>query len=274
MLKALLIVGVAAYLVFMAGMYFFQRDFIYVRDETRTPPANAGLVNVVERVLDTPDGETIVTWYGKAKPGQPTVLYFHGNGGALEIRRERIAKYLNRGRGVLIMAYRGYSGSTGQPSESANVADAKLAYETLIKDGVRPDEIIVYGESLGAAVAVQLAASVPVRAVVLDSPFSSLLERAKLSYPWLPVRLLLKDWYMSTEHIKRVTVPLFVLHGALDEVTPVAMGRALFEAANAPKEIAVLPGAGHNDHYMFGSFETINAWIDRVWSGEIAAKRD
>lgn len=273
MLKALLIVGAAAYLVFMAGMYFFQRDFIYVRDETRTPPADAGLANVTERVLDTPDGETIVAWYGKAQPGQPTVLYFHGNGGPLEIRRERIAKYLNRGRGVLIMAYRGYSGSTGQPSETANVADARLAYDTLIKDGVRPDEIIVYGESLGAAVAVQLAAAVPVRAVVLDSPFTSLLERAKLSYPWLPVRLLLKDWYMSTEHITRVTVPLFVLHGELDEVTPVGMGRALFDVANAPKEIAVLAGAGHNDHYLFGSFEAINAWIDRVWSGEIAAKR-
>ena len=118
----------------------------------------------------------------------------------------------------------------------------------------------------------QVAAVRPVRALILDSPFTSLLERAKLSYPWLPVRLLLKDWYMSRDHIKRVSVPVFVLHGELDEVTPVAMGRALFAEANHPKEIATLPGAGHNDHYLFGSFEAINAWIDRVWSGEIVAE--
>lgn len=273
MLKTLLIVVVVAYCGIMIAMYFLQRDMIYVRDPVRTSPADADLPNVTERVLDTPDGAKIVTWYAKAKPGQPTLLYFHGNGGALEVRRERMAKYLARGRGVLMMAYRGYSGSTGEPSETSLVADAKLAYQALIEDGLKPEEIILYGESLGAAVAVQVASELPVRGVVLDSPFNSLVDRAKWSYPWLPIRLLLKDQYLSDAHIKRVRAPVFVLHGALDEVTPVEMGRALFEAANEPKEIAVLPGAGHNDHYMFGSFEAINAWIDRLWAGEISDKR-
>ena len=269
--KSLLIIGAVAYLGIMAAMYVLQRELIYVRDAARTAPASVGLPDVAERVLETPDGEKIIAWYGKAKPGQPVILYFHGNGGALEIRRERMRKYLDRGRGMLMMAYRGYSGSTGSPSETSIIADALVAYDALIKDGVAASDIIIYGESLGAAVGIQVAAARPVRAIVLDSPFTSLLERAKLSYPWLPVRLLLKDWYMSSDHIKRVSAPVFVLHGELDEVTPVAMGRALFAKANQPKELATLPGAGHNDHYLFGSFEVINAWIDRVWKGEIVA---
>lgn len=272
MLKEILILGAAAYASVMAGMYAFQRDLIYIRDPARTQPSDIGLSDVIERIIATPDGEKIVSWYGKAKPGQPTLLYFHGNGGALEVRRERIAKYLARGRGVLIMAYRGYSGSTGSPSEGAIVADAKRAYQMLIDDGIKPDEIIVYGESLGAAVAVQVAAALPVRGVVLDSPFNSLVERAKWSYPWLPIRLLLKDQYLSDTHIKSVHAPVFVLHGELDEVTPAAMGRALFDAANEPKEIKILLGAGHNDHYLFGSFEAINAWIDRLLAGDVGAQ--
>ncbi len=93
----------------------------------------------------------------RRKPGQPTLLYFHGNGGALELRAERIRKYLDRGRGMFMMSYRGYSGSTGSPSEAANVADAKLAYDALVKEGVSPDDIILYGESLGTGVAIQVA---------------------------------------------------------------------------------------------------------------------
>ena len=123
-----------------------------------------------------------------AAPGQPTLLYFHGNGGALEVRAERIAKYLDRGRGLFMMSYRGYSGSTGSPSEAANVADAKLAYEALIEDGVSPDDIILYGELLGTGVAIEVAAEKKVAGVILDSPFTSIVERAAQLYPWLPVR--------------------------------------------------------------------------------------
>jgi uncharacterized protein len=270
--KSVLILGALAYLVIAAGMYVFQRDLIYVRDPQRTKPADAGLVEVAERLIKTPDGETIIAWYGTAKPGQPTILYFHGNGGALEIRRERIAKYLNRGRGMFIMAYRGYSGSTGQPSEAANVADAKLAYDTLVADGVRPEDIIIYGESLGTSVATQVAAEKKARGLILDSAFTSMVERASQIYWWLPVTTLIKDRYMSRNFIGDVHMPVFILHGEADEVVPVAMGRKMFSLANEPKEIVTLPGAGHNDHYLFGSFEAINAWIDKLWAGEIKAK--
>jgi uncharacterized protein len=265
LLKELFSVAAVAYLAVAAGMYAFQRDFLYVRDPTRTLPANADLPDVSERTLKTPDGETLIAWYAKAKSGQPTILYFHGNGGALEIRRERIAKYMNRGRGMFMLAYRGYSGSTGLPSEAANIADAKLAYDALINDGLRPEDIIIYGESLGTGIATQIAVEKKARGLILDSPYTSMLERASQIYWWLPVRLLLRDHYMSRDYISQVHVPLFILHGEADEIVPVAMGRELFALANEPKEIVTLPGAGHNDHWQFGSFEAINAWIDRLW---------
>ncbi|MGB4866787.1 MAG: alpha/beta hydrolase, partial [Hyphomicrobium sp.] len=217
-LKTFLIIGVLAYAGIMAAIYVMQRQMIYARDPVHTAPADAGLANVVERTILTADGERLIAWYGKAQPGQPTLLYFHGNGGALEIRRERMAKYLERGRGMLMMAYRGYSGSSVLPTETANVADGKRAYQMLIDDGISPNDIIVYGESLGTGIAVQLAAEKLVRGVILDSPYTSLLERAQLSYPWLPVRLLLKDRYMSRDHIDKVTAPVFILHGEADEV--------------------------------------------------------
>ena len=264
MLKTLVIFVVVFYAVAIAVMYFAQRRFIYFPDPTRTTPRAAGLPNVLERIIATPDGEKIVAWYGTAAPGQPTLLYFHGNGGALEVRAERIAKYLDRGRGLFMMSYRGYSGSTGSPSETVNVSDAKLAYEALIEDGVSPDDIMLYGESLGTGVAIEVAAEKKVAGVILDSPFTSIVERAAQLYPWLPVSLLLQDRYDSIRRIRDVHVPIFILHGEADDIIPVDMGRRLFQAANEPKEIQTLPGAGHADHYKFGSFEIINRWIDRL----------
>lgn len=268
-MKMVVLIAVAFYLAICAGMYFGQRRFIYFPDPQRTLPGNADLPDVAERVIETPDGARLIVWYGRATPGQPTLLYFHGNGGALETRRERIRKYLNRGRGVFMLSYRGYGGSTGSPSESANVADGKRAFDALVSEGVAPQDILIYGESLGSGVAVQVAGEKPVAGLILDSPFTSVLDRARELYPWLPAGLLLRDRYESTRHIARVRVPLFILHGEEDDIVPVAMGRRLFDLASPPKEIATLKGAGHADHYLFRSFDIINDWIDRLRAGAI-----
>jgi fermentation-respiration switch protein FrsA (DUF1100 family) len=269
MLKLLIVIPLAFYAIAVVVMFLAQRAFIYFPDSTRTAPGAAGLSNVVERTIATPDGEKLVAWYGRAKEGQPTLLYFHGNGGALEDRAERIASYLALGRGVFMLSYRGYSGSTGLPSEQANVADAKLAYEALVREGVDPRDIILYGESLGTNPAIQVAAEKPVAGVILDSPFTSIVERAAQLYPWLPIALLLRDRYNSLSRIGNVHAPIFILHGEADAVVPVEMGRRLFEAANEPKEIKTIPGAGHADHGDFGSFEIVNDWIDRLWRGRL-----
>ena len=158
-----------------------------------------------------------------------------------------------QGWGVYMMSYRGYGGGTGSPTETANVADARLAYGALLLEGVEPASIILYGESLGSCIAVRLATERPVGGVVLDAPYTSIVDVAAQAYPFLPVRLLLADRYETTKYIAQVQAPLLVLHGERDEVIPVAMGRELFRLANEPKRLATFAGGGHSDLYLNGN---------------------
>lgn len=247
-----------------AMMYFGQRHLVYVPDPEHVPPDEVGLSGVAERVLETPDGEKIVTWYAKARPGQPTLLYFHGNAGNLGSRADRVRRYVASGRGILMMSYRSYSGSSGTPGEAANVADAKLAYDTLLANGVRPDDIVIYGESLGTGVAVQVAEARKAHGLVLDAPYTSLVDLAAELYPWLPVRWLIKDRYEMKRYLSEIATPLLVVHGENDATIPARMGRAVATFSKGPSKFVLFPGAGHADHYLFGSFEVINAWIDNL----------
>ncbi len=269
LLKTALVLG-ALYMVILAIAYLGQRRLMYFPDSARTPPASVGLAGVEERLLTAPDGARIVNWWAKAAPGQPTLLYFHGNAGSLATRAERIATYRSRGRGVFMMAYRGYAGSSGQPSEAANVADAVLAYDTLVAAGVSPRDIVVYGKSLGSGVAAQLATLREVAGLILDAPYTSTVEIGAAAYPFLPVRWLMLDRYDTLSIIARVTAPLLIVHGELDTVIPVEMGRRLHAAANAPKEIVTFPRAGHADHHLNGSYAAVEAWIDRLRAGRLA----
>jgi fermentation-respiration switch protein FrsA (DUF1100 family) len=253
---------IVLYGLVVLATYALQRRLIYFPDTQRIPPALANLPDVEERTLRTPDGAEVLVWYGRAKVGQPTLLYFHGNAGSFQFRQERIRRYMARGVGVYMMTYRGYGGSTGSPSEANNVADGKLAYDSLVADGVKPEDIIVYGESLGSGVAVQVAAARPVGGVILDAPYTSLVDVAETVYPFLPARWLMTDRYETTNYIAEVRAPLLILHGENDEVVPVAMGRAVFAAANEPKTLRVLAGAGHSDHWNFGSYDAAYAWLD------------
>jgi hypothetical protein len=259
---AAVVVGVYAALIL--GTPLVQRRLMYFPDAERTLPAEAGLEQVEEQELSTPDGARVIAWWGPARARHPTILYFHGNAGALETRAERIRKYMARGLGVFMMAYRGYGGSSGAPSERANVADAKLAYEALVAKGVDPADIIVYGESLGTGVAVQVAAEKRVGGLILDAPYTSMVDLARLHYAFLPARAFMTDRYETLEHIGKVRAPLLIIHGEADDIIPAEMGRRVFEAAPEPKEIATYPGAGHADHYLFGSYDTVYGWIERV----------
>ncbi len=262
----------AVYLAICALMYFNQRRLTYFPDSRRVSPAALGLSGVSEITLPTSDGETLVAWYARAKPGEPTLLYFHGNAGSLATRVERVRKYVERGRGILILTYRGFGGSTGTPSEISNIADAKLSYEYLINKGLRPEDILLYGESLGTGVAVQTAAARPAAGLILDAPYTSLSDVAAERYPWVPVRWLMSDPYRSDLYLAKLTLPVLVIHGDRDDTVPVAMGRKVYELAGGPKELAIINGAGHSDHYLFGSFDIINAWIDKLRTAVQPAK--
>jgi len=259
----------AVYGLIVLGTVYLQRRLMYFPDTARVAPASVDLFDVEERVLETPDGAHVIAWWGRAEPGQPTLLYFHGNAGSLATRSERIRKYMAHGLGVFMMTYRGYGGSTGAPSEQANVADAKLAYDTLVRGGVDPADIILYGESLGSGIAVQVAAERRVGGLVLDAPFTSMVDLAVLHYPFIPARSLLRDRYETLSHIGSVAAPLLILHGEGDEIIPAAMGLRVYEAARVAKKIVTFPGAGHSDHHLFGSYDALFRWIDKLRSRRI-----
>ncbi|MGE3914244.1 MAG: alpha/beta hydrolase, partial [Hyphomicrobiaceae bacterium] len=146
--------SVALYAMVVLAAWLGQRHLMYVPDASRVPPASIGLAGVEEQIIEAPDGTRLVTWRAKAEAGRPTILYLHGNAGNLAGRADRFRRYQARGFGMLMLSWRGYSGSTGRPTEARNVADAILAYDTLRSSGVPAREIVVFGESLGSGVAI------------------------------------------------------------------------------------------------------------------------
>jgi len=256
--------AVAAYILLAALITIFQRRLIYNPDPRRTTPEACGLAGIAVVGLDTADGERLTAWHLPAAPGYPTLLYFHGNAGWIELRADRLADLTRRGFGVLMPSYRGYGGSTGKPTEANNDADARLAYDWLREQGVGAGDIIVFGESLGTGVATKLAGVKNCAGLILDSPYTSMLDLARASYPWLPIRRLLRDRYETIRHIKRVTVPVLVLHGEADRRVPVAMGLAVHDAVLAPAQLIVYPGAAHLDHRRYGSFDDVDRWLRQL----------
>ncbi len=236
---------IAAYVIICIGAFFGNRLFMYFPDPARITPAEAGLVGVEEIELSSGDGETLIAWYAKAKPGQPTILYFHGNAGNAAGRAEKIEIMREHGTGVFYLNNRGYGGSTGSPSEQNNVADAITAYETLRAKGVQGSQIVLYGESLGSGQATQLGAGHEVKAVVLEAPLTSTVDVGKRTWFFLPLNLLMTDQYRNARHVAKVHAPVLVLHGEQDGVIPVAMGKRVHAAANEPKRLELFAQGEH-----------------------------
>ncbi len=253
-----------AYLAIVAVAYFAQRKFTYFPNAARVAPAAAGLQGFREVELPTPDGARLVAWYAPAPPGAPTILYFHGNGGGLANRAGRFGRYQNAGFGIFAISYRGYSGSTGSPTEAHNIADARLAYDYLIKQSLKPSDIILFGESLGSGVAVQTAAAVPVAGVILDAPYTSVVEVGAKAYPILPLNWLMVDRYQSDKYIAAINAPLLILHGTRDQVIPIEMGQRMYALARDPKRIVVFPEGRHVDLDNYGAVDVVKEWIDTL----------
>ncbi|MBV8753945.1 MAG: alpha/beta hydrolase [Hyphomicrobiales bacterium] len=252
MLKWLLIILVVGYGAIVALAYFAQRSLMYFPDRTRTAPAAAGLPQAEEVELATSDGERVIAWHVPPQGERPVVLYFHGNGGALAWRADRFRRLVGDGTGLVALSYRGYGGSTGQPSEAGLLRDAEAAY-TFATARYPAERLVLYGESLGTGVAVAIAAEHKVGKVILEAPFTSAVDVGAAAYPFLPVRLLMHDTFRSDERIGKVTAPVLVVHGARDNVIPISYGERLYGMITAPKKFVRLPDGHHSDLDSYGA---------------------
>lgn len=253
------------YLLLALALYFMQGRLVFSPDGTRAQPSSFELRDVKEIELKSAAGHKLYCWYGPAKAGKQTLLFFHGNGGNVAYRAEKFKKLMAEGYGVFMLGYRGFGGSEGAPSERALVADANVAYGYVISSlGLSTVDIIIYGESIGTSVAVQVAANQEAAALILEAPMYSVLSIAQARYPYVPVRPFLRDKFESNLYIAGVNAPLLVVHGDRDEVIPVASGRALFDLANEPKRFEVIKGAAHNDIYDYDVVPVIDDFASKL----------
>ena len=255
--------AVFAYGGVVAGLFMFQRRLLYRPQRTRPALADLAAIGVREITLTTADGLDLLAWYLPPRPGRPIILYFHGNCGHIGYRGERLRRFARDGYGVMLAEYRGYGGNPGFPCEQGLFADGAAALDFLEHAGIDAERIVLWGESLGSGVAVHLATTRDVAALVLEAPFTSVTACAQRRYPFVPAAFLLHDHFDSMSRIGRVTAPLLVLHGERDRVVPIRHGRALLAAATAPKEGWFAPEGCHVDLARFGALEAAIAFIER-----------
>lgn len=230
-----------------------ERRFIfYPERELMATPAEVGL-SFEDVNFKSADGVRLHGWY---VPGQRDVtwLWFHGNGGNISHRLGNLILFhKNLGVNIFLIDYRGYGRSEGRASEKGTYRDAVGALDYLLsRDDVNPEKLIYFGRSLGCAVAVWLATQYHPSGLVLESPFTSVKDMAKLAFPYLPLHLLARAKYDSLSRIDKISCPLLILHGSEDETVPISIGRRLYMAASEPKSFYTIEGASHNDTYIVG----------------------
>jgi len=229
------------YITILAFLFFFQRQLQYVPMGKIEKVAT----NFQEKILTTEDGVEILSWFKAPQKSQKIILYFHGNAGNLGDRAPKFETFANGGFGVMAISYRGYFGSNGKPSEAGLINDARAAFKYLLDLGYLPKDIILYGESLGSGVAVQMASKFDVAALVLEAPYSSIVSVAKQSYWFVPVSLILKDKFESIKFAPKINAPTLVIHGNFDRIVSISEGKKLYQEIKVKKKFIEVQGAGH-----------------------------
>lgn len=247
---SLLLFGAALYAGLLALLFVYQRDLLYPANQYRPSPAQHRVPEMQVVTLRTRDGLDLVGWYAPARGGRVTVVSFHGNGDFIGANAEFARQLIDRGNGVLLTSYRGYSGNPGRPSEQGLYDDARAALDFVERAGA---QVVLQGFSLGSGVAVQMATERKIAGLILEAPFTSTVDVAAAAYPFVPVRLLMRDRFDSFAKIAAVAVPILVTHGTRDEVIPAAQFDRLYAAIRAPKTRAVFEDATHVDLARHGS---------------------
>jgi len=257
----LILIAVLLAAIVVVPVLFEKRLIYFPFRRLEVTPKELGLrFEEVRLVAD--DGTALHGWFLPVEGARHTVLVCHGNAGNISHRLDRaLLMHAKLKTDVFLFDYRGYGLSEGTPDEQGTYRDARAALRYLITErGIDRANLIVFGESLGAAVALQLALEEPVRALVLEAPFTSIGDMARSVPPFLPLGRLLRTRYDNLAKVSGLRVPLLVLHGDRDTTVPFAQGQRLFDAAPEPKRFFAIPGASHNDTYLIGGDAYWQAW--------------
>jgi fermentation-respiration switch protein FrsA (DUF1100 family) len=268
MLWPVVLIPIGAYAGLVALLFFFQSRFVYfpVRTITVTPAA-VGLA-YEDIHFRSEDGVELHGWFIPAENAKGVVLFCHGNAGNISHRLESILVFRRLEISTFIFDYRGYGRSEGTPTEQGTYLDAEAAYQYLVRErGNEPSEILVFGRSLGGAIAAHLAEDYTPRALIIESTFTSVPDLAAQLYPYLPVRLLSRFQYDALGHVRQVDCPLLIVHSRDDEMIPFDHGRRLFEAASEPKHLLEILGS-HNEAFIVSGERYVGgleAFMSALW---------
>tara|TARA_E500000331_G_scaffold356790_1_gene416275 strand:+ start:139 stop:963 length:825 start_codon:yes stop_codon:yes gene_type:complete len=256
----LLLTFIIIYFLILSFTYIFQRNLLYHPNENNYS-GDELLVSVEKVVIKTSDNIELISWYHKKNENYKTILFLHGNAGTLENRIHKINHFKHMKVNFIILAWRGFSGNKGKPTEDGLYEDARSAIKWLKSNNTFEDDVILYGESLGTAVAVEVAQNKNFAGVILESPFTSMIDAGKNKYPFLPIKFLLKDKYESVSKIKNIKTPILIMHGKKDDLVPFAMGKKMYETANEPKYSYFSDYDNHMMNYDENLLKVLNEYI-------------
>ena len=259
----ILLIFVAIYFFILISTYLFQRNLLY--HPTENNYFGDQLTVSIDKVkIKTQDNIELMSWYhSKNLTDYKTILFLHGNAGSLENRIHKINHFKDMNVNFLLISWRGFSGNKGKPTEEGLYQDARSAVAWLKSKDISENNIIIYGESLGTGVATEIAQNKNFGGIILESPFTSMIDAGKDKYPYLPVRLLLKDKYESDKKIKNIKSPILIMHGKVDNIVPFHMGKRMYELANEPKYFYF---SEYDDHMMEYNEKLLKALKDFVKS--------
>lgn len=255
------------YLLPLLMLFIMQREFIYI---TKTPLAPLSVFKKIETLQEvttvTEDGLPLTGWFvPPADEGKPVVVFFHGNASNLSMSMSGALPYIRVGYGFLVAEYRGYSGNEGKPSEENLYRDARGWIGYLKDKDYSEQDMVLFGESLGSGVAVQMALEyADIRALVLISPYTRLVDVAKKHYPLYPVHHLMREKYDNIGKARNLPQPVFIIHGGRDHIVPVEMAQKLYESLPGQKSIKIIPQSGHNDLFLHHADDYILSFLQSL----------
>ena len=255
---------VLAYFIIILFVYFYQRNLLYHPSENNYLNDKITF-NYEEIFIETDKNINLKSWFIKKDLNKfKTILIFHGNAGNLFNRVYKLNELNKLDVNILLISWRGFSGNKGKPTEKNLYHDAEEAVKWLNNRGAISKNIILYGESLGTGVATELGTSNAFGGIILESPFTSIANAAKIYYPYLPVNIILKDRYNSIGKIKNITTPILIMHGKKDNIVPQKMGLELYEKANQPKFSYFPEDDDHMMEYNDNLLNSIKLFINKI----------